>query len=144
MQPLHSATTTAAAAAAASRGARLRRFLGEELSRDPLTGTPWLVKAVLGGAPPLEITRDGVIPPRPSRVLPLRHGLTGAGLPASCLLDAPGLARLRVDASGADADVECAACRAWQATHGITPRRRSPAVMARIRAALGEVFSTAA
>ncbi len=144
MQSPHTASTNPVSGAAASRAGH-RRFLGEELSPDPLTGTPWLVKAMLGGAPPLEITRDGVIPPRPSRVLPLRHGLTGAGLPASCLLDAPGLARLRVDAAGADADVECAACRAWQATHGITPRRRhAPPVMARIRAALGEVLGKAA
>lgn len=128
---------------AAWRRATQRRFLGEELSSDPLSDSRWLVKAVLGRASPLEITRDGVIPHRPSRVLPLRHGLTRAGLLATCLLDAPGLARLRVDA-GADADVDCAACRAWQATHGITSRRRSAPVMARIRAALGEVFSRAA
>lgn len=129
---------------AAWRRATRQRFLGEELSSDLLSDSRWLVKAVLGRASPLEITSDGVIPPRPSRVLPLRHRLTGAGMPATCLLDAPGLARLRVDAAGADADVECPACRAWQATHGITPRRRPPAVMARIRAALGEVFSSAA
>ncbi len=144
MQSLHPASTHPAPGAAASRATRLRRFLGEELSRDPLTGSPWLVKAVLGGAPRLEITRDGVIPPRASRVLPLRHGLTSTGLAATCLLSTPGLARLRVDAAGADANVECAACRAWQRTHGITPRRPSAPVMARLRAALGEVFTRAA
>lgn len=129
---------------AAWRRATRQRFLGEEISSDPLSDGRWLVKAVLGRASPLEITRDGVIPTRPSRVLPLRHGLTGAELPATCLLDAPGLARLRVGSVGTDADVECAACRAWQATHGISPQRSSPPVMARIRAALGEVFTKAA
>ncbi len=129
---------------AAVRRAAHRRFLGEELASDPLTGSPWLVKAVLAGAAPLEITRDGVIPPHPSRVLPLRHGLTYAGLPASCLLSTPGLASLRKDAAGADEGVECAACRAWQKSHGITPRRSSAPVMARIRAALDDVFHKAA
>jgi hypothetical protein len=129
--------------ATASRAAR-RRFLGEELTTDPLAGSSWLVKAVLGGAPPLEITRDGVIPPRPSGVLPLRHGLSRAGLPASCLLSTPGLARLRANAAGADESVECAACRAWQKLHGIAPRPAPSHVMARLRAALGEVFTKAA
>lgn len=143
MRSLHPVSTTPAAGAASSRAAA-RRFLGEELA--PLTGSPWLVKAVLGSGPPLEITRDGVIPPRPSRVLPLRHGLTGAGLPASCLLSTPGLARLRVGAAGADADVDCAACRGWQKLHGITPRARhgSSHMIARLRAALGDVFTKAA
>jgi hypothetical protein len=140
---LHPVSTSPVSGAAHSRVGP-RRFLGAELSRDPLTGSPWLVKAVLSGAPLFEITRDGVIPARPSRVLPLRHGLTSAGLPASCLLGTPGLARLRVNAAGADVEVECAACKAWQATHGITPRRSSPPVMARLRAALGEVFTKAA
>lgn len=143
MQPLHPASTSPLSAVAPRRAAG-RRFLGGELIPDPLTGSSWLVKAVLGGAPPLEITRDGVIPPRPSHVLPLRHGLTRTGLPATCLISTPGLARLRLDAAGADADVECAACRAWQKVHGITPRRSSTPMMARIRAALGEVFTKAA
>ncbi len=143
MRSLHPVATSPDQGATSSRATR-RRFLGEELAPDPLTGSPWLVKAVLGGTPPLEITRDGVIPPRPSRVLPLRHGLTSAGLPASCLLSTPGLARLRADAAGADESVECAACRAWQRLHGITPRHAPSHVMARLRAALGEVFTKAA
>ena len=143
MQPLDPVSTSPDPGATSSRVAR-RRFLGEELTTDPLAGSSWLVKAVLGGVPALEITRDGVIPARPSRVLPLRHGLSGAGLPASCLLSTPGLARLRADAAGADEQVECAACRAWQTMHGITPRHASSHVMARLRAALGEVFTKAA
>ncbi len=129
-----------AVAGHAARG----RFLGEVLPPDSRTDSPWLVRAVLGRTPPLEITRDGVIPARPSRVLPLRHGTSSAGLPASCLLSTTGLVRLRRDAAGADRDVKCAACRAWQKLHGITPRRGSAHLMARIRAALGLVFSRAA
>ncbi|HET6438415.1 MAG TPA: hypothetical protein VFG59_10160, partial [Anaeromyxobacter sp.] len=124
--------------------ARHGRFLGEELSPDPLSGSSWLVKAVLGGVPAVEIRRDGVLPARPSRVLPLRHGLTYAGLKATCLLDAPGMTRLRVEEQAcASREVDCAACRAWQAAHGCLPRRPSP-VMDRIRAALEQVFSHAA
>jgi hypothetical protein len=145
VESLQPVSTSPELGAAAGRAAR-RRFLGEELVSDPFTDSPWLVKAVLGGAPMLEITRDGVIPARPSRVLPLRHGLTGAGLPASCLLATPGLARLRADAAGADERVECAACRAWQKRNGITPRPQhtSSPLMTRLRAALGEVFTKAA
>lgn len=129
---------------AAARRAARQRFLGEELSPDALTDTPWLVKAVLSGAPPIEITRDGIIPPRASRLLPLRHGLTSTGAAASCLLSTPGLAQLRADAQGADEDVECSACRAWQKRNGITPRRSSAPVIARLRAAIEEVFTRSA
>lgn len=143
MRSLHPVSISPVPSAVAGRAAR-RRFLGQELPPDSMTDSPWLVKAVLGRTPPLEITRDGVIPARPSRVLPLRHGTTSAGLPASCLLSTTGLVRLRRDAAGADRDVECAACRAWQKLHGITPRREPAHLLARIRAALGLVFSRAA
>lgn len=141
MRSLHPVSTSPEPGAAASRAAR-RRFLGAELRSGLDSSSPWLVKAVLGGAPPLEITRDGVIPPRPSHVLPLRHGLTTAGLPATCLLSSTGLVRLRKGAAGADRDVECAACRAWQKTHGISPRRAT-SMLTRIRAALGQVIKPA-
>lgn len=143
MRSLHPVSIRPVPGAVVGRADR-RRFLGEELPPDSVTDSPWLVKAVLGRTPPLEITRDGVIPPRPSRVLPLRHGATSAGLPASCLLSTTGLVRLRRDAAGADRDVECAACRTWQKLHGITPQRASSQLLARIRAALGLVFTKAA
>ena len=99
--------------------AERRRFLGEELSPEPLEGSSWLVQAVLGGARPLEITRDGVIPWRSNGVLPLRHGFSRTGAPARCLLAAPGVARLKADgAAGANEPVDCAACRAWRARRG--------------------------
>jgi hypothetical protein len=123
---------------AATRRAEHKRFLGEELAPDA-EGSPWLVQAVLGGAPPLEITRDGVIPWRFNGVLPLRHGYSRTGAPASCLLAAPGVERLKADGAGESsaAEVECAACRAWQAAHR-PARRSSPTspVLARLRAAL--------
>jgi hypothetical protein len=128
---------------AAARRAAQQRFLGEELSADELGDTPWLVKAVLSGAPPVEITRDGVIPPRASRLLPLRHGLTRTGAPASCLLGTPGLARLRTDEAAGDEDVECGACRAWQRKNGVAPRRSSTPIIARLRAAI-DVFTSSA
>jgi len=118
------------------------RFLGEELPSDGLSGSPWLVRAVLGDAPALELRRDGLLPARISRVLPLRHGFAFTGLPATCLLEAPGVARLRLDPLSGDREVECTACRAWQGTHGCLPRRGSPMVD-RILAALGQVFSHA-
>jgi len=125
----------------AERRAERNRFLGENLSPDPLSGGPWLVHAVLGGAQPLEITRDGVIPWRFDGVLPLRHGFSRTGAAASCLLEAPGLQQLRADPSAgsrAAIEVECAACRAWQVAQAGAPRRASP-VMARLRAALEEL-----
>jgi len=104
---------------AAARRAERTRFLGQELSAEPLDGSPWLVQAVLGGAKPLEITRDGVIPWRSNGVLPLRHGFSRTGAPARCLLSAPGVARLKADAAaGAHEQVDCAACRAWRARRG--------------------------
>ncbi len=141
MLSLRAVSTSSSPSTEAPRSRR-QRFLGEDLSPDPLTGGPWLVKAVLGGAR-LEITRDGVIPPRPSRILPLRHGLSGVGLPATCLLTTPGLTRLRVGAAGADTDVECAACRAWQKKHGISPKRPVQPMMGRLRAALEELAHAA-
>lgn len=109
----------------AGRRAERRRYLGEELSPEPLEGSSWLVQAVLGGARPIEITRDGVIPWRSNGVLPLRHGVSRTGAPARCLLAAPGVARLRADAAAANEPVDCAACRAWRARRSAgreTPR----------------------
>lgn len=101
---------------AAERRAERRKFLGEDLSPEPLEGSSWLVQAVLGGARSIEITRDGVIPWRSNGVLPLRHGFSRTGAPARCLLSAPGISRLRADATaGANEQVDCAACRAWRA-----------------------------
>ncbi len=122
---------------AAARRAEKKRFLGETLARQA-DGSPWLVQAVLGGAPPLEITRDGVIPWRFNGVLPLRHGFSRTGAPATCLLAAPGVGRLKADAGERTVEVECAACRAWQATHRAEARRAPHgSVMARLRAAFG-------
>lgn len=119
--------------AAARREAR-KRFLGEELT-PANDGSTWLVQAVLGGHPPLEITQDGVIPWKDDGVLPLRHGFSRTGAPASCLLDVFGVRHLRARAEeGPQLEVECAACRAWQASHRAAPRRSGP-VMARLRAA---------
>lgn len=120
---------------AAARRAARRRFLGEPLAPEA-DGGPWLVQAVLGGSPPMEITRDGVIPWRFDGVLPLRHGLSRTGAPATCLLAVPGIRHLEARAEeGRELEVECGACRAWQATHRAPARRASP-VMARLRAAL--------
>lgn len=127
----------------AARSRAADRFLGAELSpADPPTDTPWLVKAVLSGAPRLEIGGDGVIAARRSGVLPLRHGLSGTGAPATCLLDVAGVARLRACPAAAEVEVECAACRAWQASHGIAPRHTSAPVLSRLRAALAELSPT--
>ncbi len=133
MKSLHLITTHPATV----RRAANERFLGGELSpAEPPLDAPWLVKAVLSGGPRLEITRDGVIPGRPTGLLPLRHGITSAGAPASCLLQMPGVERLRTRAAAAEIEVECAACRAWQATQGIAARRASTPVLARLWAAL--------
>lgn len=120
---------------ASARREERRRFLGEELS-PANDGSPWLVQAVLGGNQPLEITADGVIPWRDDGLLPLRHGFTRTGAPASCLLDVPGLRHLKSRTEeGPELEVECAACRAWQASHR-APAQRASAVIARLRAAL--------
>lgn len=119
---------------AARREAR-KRFLGEELS-PANDGTPWLSQAVLGGSPAVEITQDGVIPWRDVGLLPLRHGFTPTGAPASCLLAVPGVRHLKARTEeGHELEVDCAACRAWQATHRADAQRPAP-VMARLRAAL--------
>ena len=122
MTKLRSVPTHPEPDATASRAAR-SRFLGEELSPEPLAGQGWLVQAVLGGAKPIEITRDGVIPFRSNGVLPLRHGFTRTGAPATCLLRAPGVARLKADSgAGAREQIDCAACRAWRARFGASRR----------------------
>lgn len=118
MRKLRSVPTHPAPDVAERRGEQ-RRFLGQELSTEPLEGSSWLVQAVLGGAKAIEITRDGVIPWRSNGVLPLRHGYSRTGAAARCLLAAPGVARLKADASaGANEQVDCAACRAWRARRG--------------------------
>ncbi len=118
MRKLRSVPTHPEPDAAAAYRVERRRFLGQELSAEPLDGSPWLVQKVLG-AKPLEITRDGVIPWRSNGVLPLRHGFSPTGAPARCLLTAPGVARLKADAAaGAREQVDCAACRAWRARRG--------------------------
>jgi hypothetical protein len=120
--------------AAARREAR-KRFLGEELS-PANDGIPWLAEAVLGGSPPLEITQDGVIPWHDDGLLPLRHGFTRTGAPASCLLAVPGVRHLKArTAEGTELEVDCAACRAWQAGHRAEAPRPAP-MIARLRAAL--------
>jgi hypothetical protein len=138
-------TPVAQEAAAARRGAG-RRFLGEELSPEPEpSGTPWLVKALLGGTPHLELADDGHLPARFTGVLPLRHGVTALGAPAACLLQAGDLTGLRAHADDVTAqEVECAACRAWKARRQEAARRAQPDVLDRLRAALDEVFSSAA
>jgi hypothetical protein len=101
---------------AAARRAERRKFLGQELPVEPLAGSSRLVRAVLTGAKPIEITRDGIIPWRSNGVLPLRHGFSRTGAPARCLLDGSGVVRLKADAAaGANEQVDCAACRAWRA-----------------------------
>lgn len=118
---------------ATARRAERKRFLGETLTE--AEGSPWLVQTVLGGAPPVEITRDGVIPWRDDGVLPLRHGFSRTGAPASCLLDVFGLRHLKSRTEeSSELEVECAACRAWQATHRAAAQRSD--VMSRLRAAL--------
>lgn len=122
---------------AAARREAKKRFLGGELS-PANDGTPWLAQAVLGGSPPLEITQDGVIPWRDDGLLPLRHGFTRTGAPASCLLAVPGVRHLKARTDeGQELEVDCAACRAWQASHRAeAPRPRPAPMMARLRAAL--------
>jgi hypothetical protein len=138
--------TPAAQEGAAPRRAAGRRFLGEELSPEPEpSGTPWLVRAVLGGAPRLELADDGHLPARFTGVLPLRHGVTALGAPAACLLQAGDLANLRAHAGDVTAqELECAACRAWKARRQEAARRAQPDVLDRLRAALGEVLHKAA
>jgi hypothetical protein len=122
---------------AAARRAERKRFLGEELT--PGTdGSPWLVQAMLGEAPPLDISRDGVLPWRDDGVLPLRHGFSRTGTPASCLLDVPGVRHLKARTEeGPELEVDCAACRAWQANHRAKHAARNGFMMSRLRAALG-------
>ena len=149
MTPLHSvaAPTPQASPEHPSPSEHQRRFLGAELSPEPIGGGAWLVQAVLGNGPRLALTDDGMLPARTLGVLPLRHGVTATGAPASCLLRAPGLARLRSPRGGdaGAAAVECAACRAWQAAHGAAPARSgSRAMLARLRAALDDVLTRAA
>jgi hypothetical protein len=138
--------TPVAQEAAAARRAAGRRFLGEELSPEPEpSGTPWLVRAVLGGTPRIELAGDGHLPARFTGVLPLRHGVTALGAPAACLLQAGDLASLRTHAGDVTAqELECAACRAWQARRQEAVRRAQPDVLDRLRAAIDEVFSRAA
>jgi hypothetical protein len=146
--PLHSvaAPTTQPASEGPSRPDPRRQFLGAELSPEPTRGG-WLVRAVLGNGPLFELLDDGVLPARATGLLPLRHGVAATGAPATCLLGTSGLARLRSGVTGdaGAAEVECAACRAWQMTHGAAPARAgSKAMLARLRAALGDVLSHAA
>jgi hypothetical protein len=108
---------------AAVRRGEPARFLGGALSPEPVEGGSWLLHAVLLRARAIEITRDGVIPWRTDGVLPLRHGVSRTGAPATCLLREPGIARLKADAAaGANEQVDCAACRAWRARSGASRR----------------------
>jgi hypothetical protein len=146
VDPLHLDVTPITQEVAARRRAAGRRFLGEELSPEPeLSSTPWLLRAVLGGTPRIELADDGVLPARFDGVLPLRHGVTTRGAPATCMLQVNGLARLRAeDGATGGREVECAACRAWKATREEASPRAATPVIDRLRAALDEVFHKAA
>ncbi len=145
MDTLQLDATHATQESAAARRASGRRFLGEELSPEPEPSTmPWVVRAVLSGTPRLVLADDGLLPARPSGLLPLRHGVDAHGAPAACLLQAGDLDALRAQGADAAPEVECAACRTWRARSQEPARRAQPDVLDRLRAAIDEVFRSAA